>query len=408
MPKELSIWREGFEVARVTKTGEHAARIDYSTAGVFPISLSLLNGEKHNETRVFNWLENLLPENEQVKSRIAKVEGVGSDVFSLLGKIGGDVAGSLIIMPVGVSPYIGRPLRIQLGDEDIAEKIYKSKFDRSGSGAAIIPTRGQRLSLAGMQDKFSLQNYMGHWFESNYSTPSTYIFKPGKIEYIEKVENCTLNLASMCGVESAKSIVARFGEKETCFVTERFDRTPITGEGVVRRLHIEDLSQVLGANKDSKYNDGIKFSIKDVFDTLKKYGVADKVLYTFVQQMVFNVLVGNEDAHFKNYSIFLEEGNVRFTPLYDSIAIGPIHTRSPLAMSVNGKFESERINIYDWRDWAVRNGLSADGVSSIVYEMKKRIKGHYRDAYKSFDNPLEVHKYKEILEHIDLCTSGVR
>jgi serine/threonine-protein kinase HipA len=96
-------------------------------------------------------------------------------------------------------------------------------------------------------------------------------------------------------------------DKSLAYVVKRFDR-----EGR-RKIHQEDFAQILG--KQNKY-DG---SVEEIGRKLKEVSeVPGLDVQLFFERAVFNFLIGNGDAHLKNYSvIYNEEGLVSLAPAYD-------------------------------------------------------------------------------------------
>ena len=123
-----------------------------------------------------------------------------------------------------------------------------------------------------------------------------------------------MHLAAACGLDVARSFVRSFGEDQA-YVVERFDRE-VCADGQVLRIHVEDFTQALGVSRHAKYS----VTAADAFALLKGLPNGRSLVREWAKQLVFNTLVGNCDAHGKNYSLFLRpDGSVDLCPLYDAL-----------------------------------------------------------------------------------------
>lgn len=140
---------------------------------------------------------------------------------------------------------------------------------------------------------------------------------------------------------------------EDVFVTARWDRF----EGT--RIHAEDLLQALGDPISDKY--GV---YDDVYRLLSPHGLERD----YLRQMLFNVAIGNADAHAKNYSFLLAGSDVRLAPLYDTLPIflWPQYDQK-LCISINGKWTLDGVTEADWVAWAGAAGYDPE---LVVTEMR--------------------------------------
>ena len=100
-------------------------------------------------------------------------------------------------------------------------------------------------------------------------------------------------------------------------VVERYDRVRM--EGSIRRLHQEDTCQALGLPPTGKYENENGPGVAPIVELLRTYSSrpTDDV-WTFVQALALNWLIGGTDAHAKNYSVLIGAGGrARLAPLYD-------------------------------------------------------------------------------------------
>lgn len=118
-------------------------------------------------------------------------------------------------------------------------------------------------------------------------------------------EFATMKLARAVGIDVPDVVLVHRDElpalpahawpcsEELAFAIARFDRAP---DG--QRIHIEDLAQVRGFYDHAKYTG----SFETVGALIYRNRDVDS-LREFVRRLTFNVLVGNGDAHLKNWSL---------------------------------------------------------------------------------------------------------
>jgi serine/threonine-protein kinase HipA len=121
---------------------------------------------------------------------------------------------------------------------------------------------------------------------------------------------------------------------ETAVIVTRFDRKPDGG-----KLRLEDFAQILnkpgGRNADGKYN----ASYEDVAAVIKRHSVRPEIdLARFFRRLVVFVLVGNCDAHLKNFSLLETDAGLRLSPAYDIVNTALYDGfDQTLALSIDGK-----------------------------------------------------------------------
>lgn len=351
-------WEDGKLVGAFSEEGGRVG-FRYLPAATHPISLSLPLSGGWAEQAPLRFLEGLLPDNESERSAMMLTFGARSlHPMDLL--ISADATGGLCFTEDDSAPA-DRRLRKQVATaREVSLKISRLALDR---GSWQSDDQRSRFSLAGSQNKFSLGRYGSRWVWPNAKYPSTHIIKPDNARFPDTslVEFATMELACRCGIPAARAEIVDFaGEK--AYAVERFDRAA-GADGSVKRVHIEDLSQSLGISRDEKYS----VSIADVASLLGRQGDGERLVDDWLRQLAFNTLVGNCDAHAKNYSIMIADGGARLCPLYDSLctAYWP-QVSDVLAMPVNGKSRSADIGLSDWAAEAALDGLSQTRMVEIV------------------------------------------
>ena len=333
----LLIYLNGRLVGRLRRETSGAIDFQYDPSWLawehaIPVSLSLpLREDRYLGAPVVAVFDNLLPDNEKIRGRVAaRVDAEGIDAYSLLAAIGRDCVGALQFLPEGSEPP--RPGEIE-GEPLNDRAIAKILGDLTANPLGLDDSEHFRISLAGVQDKTAFLRHDGQWLKPNGTTPTTHIFKPqiGKvpgstIDFSNSVENEYLCLTFLraLGFDTANVEIQTFGRKRV-LVVERFDRT-YARDGRLLRQPQEDFCQALSVPWAKKYeNDGGP----GIIDCLDLLGASDEVTLdrqAFMKAVIAFWLLGATDGHAKNFSVFLYPGSgFRLTPLYDVLSVQPVH-----------------------------------------------------------------------------------
>jgi serine/threonine-protein kinase HipA len=159
---------------------------------------------------------------------------------------------------------------------------------------------------------------------------------------------------------------------------KRFDREVQNGK--IRRILQEDFAQSLGVQSRDKYD----VTVKDCLWVLNQTSEPAKAKMEFVKRVVFNYLIGNTDAHSKNFSISFNNGKIGFTPAYDLLCSSVYDCDQRIAMKIGkGKYYKD-IEEKDWELFAQDIDISPKIVkaelerqkSLIEIALKEVLKGH--------------------------------
>ena len=294
-----------------------------------PVSLSLpLREDRYIGVPVTNVFDNLLPDSDAIRRRVAERVGAGgTDAYSLLSALGHDCVGALQFLPDGIDPGPAGKIEGKPVDEtEVANIVQNLAAAPLGMGE----DEDFRISIAGAQEKTALLRHDGKWYKPVGSTATTHILKPqigrlpNGIDLSNSVENefLCLKLLSALGVPTAGAEIADFGGRRTLIV-ERFDRRWI-GDNRLLRLPQEDFCQALSVPPTRKYQSDNGPGMKDILQLLKGSDVPDDDLATFMRANIVFWLLGATDGHAKNFSIFLGSGGrFQLTPLYDVLSAQP-------------------------------------------------------------------------------------
>ncbi|MFJ4156427.1 HipA domain-containing protein [Pseudomonas sp. NPDC089752] len=258
--------------------------------------------------RPVQWFfDNLLPE-EQARSLLAsdaKIEF--ADAFGLLGYYGAESAGAITLLPA--AQHLQASGLQPLTNAQLSERI------RNLPRIALTTGAPKRMSLAGAQHKLAIVVEGEALFEPMGNTPSTHILKPDHPQrdlYDATVVNewFVMNLARSVGLEVPDVSIRRV--PEAAYLIERFDRSPMNDQ--LERLHVLDACQLLTLDKSFKYQQATTETLQAILGLVRNVAQTRMQLFRW---LVFNILVGNNDAHLKNLSFFARPDAYHLAPHYD-------------------------------------------------------------------------------------------
>ena len=336
-----------------------------------PLSRSLpLNKRRFNRRECRPFFAGVLPE-EAKREIIARNLGLSAkNDFALLEQIGGECAGAVTFLPKGTSLPDHENSYRPLNEGELAGILRTLPKRPLMAGDA-----GIRLSLAGAQDKIAVRLEGDAISLPLNGSPSTHILKP-QIERFEGVvsnEELCMKLAAAVEISTA-AVTTGEAEGIRYILVERYDRTHVStgGQPRLRREHQEDFCQALGIVSEHKYQNEGGPSLKQCFELVRNTSSLPIVdLQGLVDAVIFNLLVGNNDAHGKNFSlIYHADGQTRLAPLYDlvsTVAYPELSTR--MAMKIGGEYEAEKVGPKQLEKLASEADLSAPLVKGRATEL---------------------------------------
>jgi len=274
----------------------------------------------------------LLPEGQRLLAMKNRLKTSLSDELGLLIEIGADLIGDVQVLAEGVSPSLEREVySIPTDPGELAfAKLREQVFGARSTG------------LPGVQDKVSSRMLNAPVRYAGYD----YILKLNPLEVPHAVENehFFLGLARSCDLRTADFRLLTDSQGEHALRLRRFDRVQRAGgqaggQGAVGstgtlRLAQEDGAQVLGVYPSAKYDVDFIEMASAMQSNCAAPAAAGLELF---KQLVFNWLIGNGDAHAKNYSIIEgAAGEWVVAPAYDLLCTRFYDDRT-MALAIQGK-----------------------------------------------------------------------
>lgn len=378
MADELAVWLYGDRVA-VLDEERHRPRLIYTETALsrYPLgtpvlSLSLpVRPERHTQGVVRPFLDGLLPEGESRLAVAKDFDVLASDSYALIRAIGRDCAGAVVIQPADEPPPPPPSTRT-------AERLTENQIERLIANLRTAPLgvdERVRISLGGVQEKLLLTRLAdGSWGRPVDGTPSTHILKPEIPRFAQTVENeaMCMRIARHLGLQVAAVETKVIGSR-SLLVVERYDRI-VREDGAVERIHQEDFCQATATLLDKKYQEYGGPSLRRIAGLLQAASTSD-ALDSLLRAVTMNVLIGNGDAHAKNFSLLHESsGALSLAPLYDLLCTLR-YGDDRLAMYIDDVQKMDRVTADRIVNEAVEWGLSKNRATEIVDNLLQKAPG---------------------------------
>jgi serine/threonine-protein kinase HipA len=386
MPRTLDVYLRQNLVGQLVQDEDGRMGYKYAEGWLnnplaIPLSHSLpLRPERFNRKECRGFFAGILPEQDQRKT-IARNLGISAENdFAMLEQIGGECAGAVTFIPAGESLPSSNDQYRALSSHELAE-ILRTLPRRP----LMAGEKGIRLSLAGAQDKIAVRVHDGKISVPLGGAASTHILKPA----IERFEGLVFNeflcmtLAQSIGLSTAKVEIGNIEDIDYLLV-ERYDRSIMPrfpgGPEYLKREHQEDFCQALGIVPEHKYQKEDGPSLKQCFALVREVSSAPVIdLQSLLDAVIYNCLIGNHDAHGKNFS-FLYSGETllgqqtRLAPFYDLVStVYYPELSEDMAMKIGGEYLSDRILPKHFEKLAEEAGLAKPMVRRRVPELAEMI-----------------------------------
>ena len=351
----------------------------------------IVDGGTHRPVQWF--FDNLLPE-EAARELLARDAQIPSaDAFGLLAWYGRESAGAITLLPPGETPPASG--YVSLTDEELHERIARLPRHALASGAP------KRMSLAGAQHKMAVSIRDGQLVHPVGDSPSTHILKPDHKDtdfYPSSAANeyFTMRLADRMGLR-VPPVELRF-VPDPVYLIERFDRRIVDTQ--VQRLHVVDACQLLGLDRSFKYQQSRWDTLVRCIELCQNRARTRQSLLAWT---LFNLMVGNGDAHLKNISFMVTPAGIELAPFYDLVStecyraeIGnmPRWPAIALTMPIGNADTFGAVTREDFSRFAAELGSTRRAALRLVDEYCDKLERNAALLYDEFEqlpiaNPLE-------------------
>jgi serine/threonine-protein kinase HipA len=194
-----------------------------------------------------------------------------------------------------------------------------------------------------------------------------------------------MKLARAVGMDVPDAALVSFGDS-LAYVVKRYDR--VEAEGGIKRLHQEDFCQALGVSRVHKYeeNRGPGFAACGQLllrpEVVDAAGARDDI----IRCALFNYLIGNCDAHAKNFSLtYDKDAGIRLAPFYDLVSTRAYpNLSSRFAMSIGKTWEYDEVGKDSWKRFAKSLTVRDKLVFRLMEELDDEVSGKLDEVYGQF------------------------
>jgi len=401
MAHELEVWLFADRVGTLALV-EGRLNFRYTSAWLsrpdaVTLSSSLpLQTEAFDDHKTRPFFAGLLPEGRMRRLIAQQFQVSGQNDFALLDRIGGECAGAVTLLAPGqaVRPPVAGDDVQWLNDGEVVAIL-----DELPHRPMLAGKDGLRLSLAGAQDKLPVVFDGTRIGLPRNGTPSSHILKPA----IRTVEDSVANegfcmvLSEAMQLKPARSkVYAVLGR--AFLLVERYDRV-VDAQGRRQRIHQEDFCQALGVVPEMKYQNEGGPDLAQCFELVRRVTRpnAPQIL-RLLDYVIFNALIGNHDAHAKNFSLLYTGKFPVLAPFYDTLSTAVYPTLTPrMAMKIGSKYKFDEVQALHWNQFAEAVGLARAQTKRRILELAKSLPP---TARKLQSDPGQVFAGNAVIERI--------
>jgi serine/threonine-protein kinase HipA len=313
-----------------------------------------------------------------LRERQARISHIDQeDDLGLLLRHGGDCIGAVSVKPEGalIAPVL---------------------TEATGSTGRTVSGVQKKLLVVRLSD--------GTFVPAGAAGPAPYIAKFSSNAITTLVRNERLSLqwtsAVLGGKEvNAFTVASVKGQDSNALIVTRFDRTPSDV-----KLRLEDFAQILAKPRGVDYRGKYDASYEDVAGVIKGYSVRPAIdLARFFRRLVLFAVVGNCDAHLKNFSLLETPAGLRLSPAYDVLntLMYPEYDRN-LALSIGGHIVSmDRVDPALLRAFGRSIGIAPRALDDIFATLRRKVQAAATILTPPLGEPPDgfVHRFQEIVSN---------
>lgn len=336
-----------------------------------------INKKEHlSKNGLHPFFDNLIAEGQLAKAQAKAIGAKETDRFNLLMAFGYDLVGAVTI----IDPKPNYEIKID--SEDYFQEL----------------SLGSRISISGVQPKLLVVKDKTGFHPAKYQEQSTHIAKLSRGQYPLIVENEFLTMKTtellLFNDEVAEVEISELEELGQVLLVKRFDRNE-NGE----KLHFEEFTQLLNIESSDKYYG----SYKEMADYMNSSRLCTKAdVEKLLRRILACILLGNTDAHLKNFAMFCQRDALNFTPIYDMVFVRYYELADEMALAFKPKESKLRIQDLKPKHLQILNesfGFNEKVLLNIKNDFKKRLDL----IYKFIENETRINldlrkKFKEQIE----------
>ena len=393
LSNSLNVFLNDKYIGILEKDGNGGVIFQYSNNANRILSLSLpIQKAPFNNKQCRGFFNGLLPESEHTRIAIGKKYGFNpKNDFSILQAIGYDCAGAVSFFDSSDTQtplkYLQETYEIDYTplEENELEKFI-NELPQKPLATAIDD---MRLSLAGAQDKTSVIVVDGQIGIPKSNVPTSHILKPAINGFNETIENefICIKTAEKLGIK-VPNVKIGYANKTKYFLIQRYDRE--INNNQIKRIHQEDFCQATNIPSVYKYQSEGGVDFKRCFEILRVSSQPAVAINQFIQLIIFNYLIGNNDAHGKNFSIMhYDSGEIKFSPAYD-ILCSQVYPElsNKMAMKIGGHYKHDEILLRHFEKLANENDISFTQLKKVIKNQCETLPNIVYDVISSFDNKI--------------------
>jgi serine/threonine-protein kinase HipA len=317
--RALDAWIENRRVGALTESpksdGSTLYAFEYeevTSKDIVSLTMVPIEGELRFESPTFpSPFEMVLPEGER-RARIEEARKIlRTDSFSLLSYVGGNPVNRVLFLPPGEAPHDPPPelpAPAEIAGTSKGRELFRN----------LVAKLDLRQGIAGVQPKVlgapsptklspDLRQFRG----------STHILKAStsRFPFLAANEHTCLGVLAKAGISVPRTTLSADGE---LLLVERFD---ISKDG--RLAGFEEAAALMGETSATKYQREFGTMV-DILSEFISPGARANARSTLVKCLVLNHLLGNGDAHLKNFGVLYEDAaHVSLAPIYDCVSTLP-------------------------------------------------------------------------------------
>ncbi|MBX9811862.1 MAG: HipA domain-containing protein [Burkholderiales bacterium] len=312
--------------------GRPTLSLSFNTPGDEEATERRLREIYSSRMKLLPFFSNLLPEGVLREYMVKRLKIHHDHEFDILMSLGASLPGAVRALPADELPQAA--INYRLGTTHAAADETPIKFSLGGSQL--------KFSMIERGGRFTLEDGNEEW-----------IVKPPHPSHpnVPANEYTMMRLAAAAGIQTPEVKLVKLDaidlggftglsipQWETwAYAIKRYDRT---ADG---RVHVEDFAQVFNVYGDQEYKatnyDTIGRLIFDLFPNRFEQ------IAEFVRRLVVNILIGNGDAHLKNWSvIYRDKIAPQLAPAYDLVSTIHYVANDSLALNLGGEKHFESID----------------------------------------------------------------